>query len=130
MMEPIAGFYILMGLLFDVIGAILIASTVIAYKTNWTPLLLEQNKRFTDFAIRFIPTPQEIGSGIFSKERLLEMKENNEKVDKSAKDYERKLDKEIKKQEKEFSKNRAFSGLSFFIGGFSLQGIGVVIQLF
>ena len=130
-MDPLAGLFVLWGLAFDVIGVILLVSIIISIKADWTPELLELKKKMGDIANHMVlPTSQEIGSNTFTKERLLEIKESHEQTRIKLIDLEGKLMKGIAKREKELSKSRAFSGLAFLIGGFLLQAIGVVIQLF
>lgn len=127
-MEPLIAYFILQGLTFDIIGAILLVSIILSFKSTWTPDLILSHKNWIESAgeIRF--TAEEI-AGTFTKERLTEISKSNEKILKASKGYRETLKKEIEKQLKEFSKKRAWAGLSFLIGGFLLQGIGVYLQL-
>lgn len=129
-MEPLVGFYILLGLFFDIIGAFLIVSNIITFRSSWTPELLKINSEWLAQYRKFLPTMSQIIIADNDKEALKKFQEENKDLLKASNDYNEKLGKEIEKQRKDFSKNRAYSGLSFLIGGFSLQGLGVVIQLF
>lgn len=130
MLEPISGFFILLGLSFDIVGAFLIASAIIAFKSTWTPFLIKQREAWKNIVNPFIPTSQEIGSNIFSKERLEEMRETNLLIKKASVEFSKELQLDITKQEKKFTKKRTRLGLPFLIGGFLLQGIGTIFQLF
>jgi len=130
MMEPLVGFYILLGLFFDIIGAFLIVSNIITFRSSWTPELLKINSEWLAQYRKFLPTMSQIIISDNEKEALKKFQEENKDLLKASNDYNEKLGKEIEKQRKDFSKNRAYSGLSYLIGGFLLQGIGVVIQLF
>lgn len=130
MMEPLVGFYILLGLFFDIIGAFLIVSNIITFRSSWTPELLKINSEWLAQYRKFLPTMSQIIIADNEKESLKKFQEENKDLLKASNDYNEKLGKEIEKQRKDFSKNRAYSGLSFLIGGFLLQGLGVVVQLF
>ena len=130
MVEPIAGFYILLGLFFDIIGAYLLVSIIVSFKSRWTSDLLKTQADFTSQCEKIIPILSQIEKDYNEKEALKKLQADNKNLLKTGKNFHKKLDKEIKKQQKSFSENRAYSGLSFLIGGFVLQGIGIAFQLF
>ena len=51
-MEPLAGFYVLFGILFDVLGAYLIVSNIISYKSIWNPKLRNMSDVFNQKIFR------------------------------------------------------------------------------
>lgn len=143
-MEPLTGFFILEGLTFDIIGVVLIVTGIFDFKQDNK---LESNAVVAD-QIRAIFklihgnlkgsqfTSEDVGD--LFKEIPGFLKKN----DMTFKDilYETALDEELHKsnmlflkkdyyETRKFSQNRAISGLSFLIGGFLLQGIGIINQL-
>lgn len=133
MMEPLTAFFILEGLTFDIIGAILIVSGIISFKIKYT-------KNVNKF-MRNVAAPLILDYFRFHKikEGYLDIKEITKHADISPNKTKNNLDfssfdtsnleRDLNEQEKDFSINRAYSGLSFLIGGFLLQGIGVITQL-
>ncbi len=130
MIEPLTSFYILLGLTFDIIGAYLLVSIIISFKSSWTPELLRIHNEWLTKYREFLPKMSQIIIANGEKEAWTQFREENEEIITASKEYNEKLSKEITKQGKKFSKNRAYSGLACLIGGFSLQGLGVIIQLF
>jgi len=60
MMEPLAGFYILLGLSFDVVGAYLLVSIIISFKSSWTPELLKIHNEWLIQYREFLPKMSQI----------------------------------------------------------------------
>ncbi len=128
-MEPIIGLFFLIGLIFDIIGACLLVSVILSFKTKWTPELLENKDEVFEYLPKFISDVGEIVTGT-SKDRAIEIVKDSDVLIKLCKDYIKLFNKEKEKQEKEFSKNRAYGGLTLLIIGFALQIFGVIFQLF
>jgi len=133
-LEPLTGFFILEGILFDIIGAYLIVSAIFSFRPNiksesfkeyFLPVFTQiLKKSLEDSEIGHYKT---MNRNSFFKKIGLQLSEDNE-----FKESLRYMDiykKDLEIEIREFTTKRAFSGLSFLIGGFLLQGIGVINQL-
>jgi len=125
-MDPLAAFYILEGLTMDVVGAILIVSGILSFEIQWTPKLRDAAKKPIDLFKEIMDLAESEDLAGSAKE----IKEKNTRFKIASQAYLNAFNSAREKQKSKFTKNRAISGLSFLIGGFLLQGIGVVIQLF
>lgn len=132
-MDPLAGFFVLFGLIFDVVGAILIISPIIFFKSNWNREMLEMKKDFFKEKMGALTQLSQIviatDKAEANKQFLLENKEAIEKLRREAEKYQKQLTKDIDIQKKDYTERRARSGLACLVGGFAMQGGGVVIQL-
>ncbi len=143
-LEPLTAFFILEGLAFDIIGAIFIirglfdfnkddkleTNAVLANRIRAIFKLMRGNSKALE------PTPEELVNN------LMKLPEFLKKTNMTMKNvfYETDIDEDLHKSQmmflkkdyyetKKFSQNSVISGLSFLVGGFLLQGIGVITQL-
>jgi hypothetical protein len=128
-MEPLSVFFILEGLTFDIIGAILVISGILNFKLKNTEPIKNLISNF------LIPVLNEYYKVHPIKEGYQDINEVLKFTDKA--DFSSTLPRidvpgiqiELQKQEQDHTMNKAYSGLPFLIGGFVLQGIGTVTQL-
>lgn len=140
-MEPLTAFFILEGLAFDIIGAYIIV----------TGLFKIKKLKYSEYLSGLQKKLDNVNTGIKTIEKLLRP-ENFEKLEnETSPKMERKLSSAIKHsineknniegeidlteridknlQQDEHTLTRGIRGLPFLIGGFLLQGIGVITQL-
>jgi len=137
-MEPLTGFFILEGLLFDIIDAIFIISGIVFPKgvsfkpTNLDKQVLQQLNK-----IKFDLSIYESDVSHYTHFKNDEFT-HQEFHDEATPEMTIKLNEHIvqllvylveQSAEKNNNKNKVLQGLPFLIGGFLLQGIGVINQL-
>lgn len=137
-MEPLTGFFILEGLIFDVIGAIIIVRGL----KQINPYDLKRVKELQSIFINSQGEVMNLGAKIRKLRRinlasdedfyllekaLLEKQGDHQTLGKALPTQQRSL---VSVAQHEYSLIEAIKGLPFLIGGFSLQAVGVVIQLF
>lgn len=131
-MESLVAFFILQGLTFDVIGAILVVTSILTFRPKDTQSYLEHNAGLLVWLFKNLVKYGEVN------DNTLDVQATIKNIRQASSDHFFKdellyhgtlLNLEIENQTKEFTKNRAYSGLSFLVGGFLLQGIGVIFQL-
>ncbi len=133
-MESLTGFFILEGLLFDIIGAYLVVSSIFTFKPNTSSQVYGEHflPLFLPIVKAWIQHPNFVNTKNFDMDIIIK----NIAEELSESDYFKEslyhidiYKNELETEEKDFTENRAYSGLSFLVGGFTLQGIGVIIQL-
>lgn len=139
-MEPLTGFFILEGLTFDIIGAYLIVTGL--FHVGKFQFFDKDHQEYLNEVIEIIKQVYEIDKSITSfygklsleysiaKDHLIRRKEVLEDQLKIATDKEN-LNYKIEKNHAQLEKSLSFGikGLPFLMGGFILQGIGVITQL-
>lgn len=145
--EPLPAFFILEGIAFDMIGAYLVVSGVFKLNYNMSQELndIESIIVIKETKIDFLKQKRDlIREEIFEKNLSYNQ---NEKLQLKLQDLQKKINDSMLELEPLLSKMRylmnidylkmkdkqtnekAIKGLFFLIGGFLLQGIGVIIQL-
>jgi len=144
-LEPLTGFFILEGLTFDIIGAYLVISGLL--KTDFLLMeklsdlkkvikeLTKQNMKMTQLYQESIEILDKTISSFSIDQHTKELekahKNSNEmklNILEITVEYVHNFLAEVM-HEKQYDKLRVRSGLPFLIGGFILQGIGVINQL-
>jgi len=137
-MEPLTGFFILEGLLFDIIGAVFIVTGIVFPQKQFqdiTPTIMEEetNIRLLDIQIELFHYQKSLKNQILNSKLT-----SSHYDDKIITNMLEKLSKHIayliiysvrSLAEKHQNQIKIVQGLPFLIGGFILQGIGVITQL-
>ncbi len=130
MIDSLAVFYILLGLTFDIIGALFIISPIIAFKSKWTPELITLQSKWQTKLNEYLPELQKMFNPDKDEDAYQQFGKVNADFLKDSTMHRDNMNEIISGQKDEDAKGNAYSGISCLIGGFLLQGLGVVVQLF
>ena len=132
-MEPLAIFFILTGLGLDVIGAILIVSTVFTFKLKWTSELKNLAKPTVESAIDALGHLKKNLPPILEGDRKKALEFRNttlkdiQKIETPLKGYKELLEKEKISQSIAHTKKYSVIGLLVLITGFVMQTVGILL---